>query len=292
MSASHAASSSSSITSKRPSNRAIARLAIRSLWAELALYPKPGLVSLRDSGAHSDMDATTFVRGLFALRRYFARIAEAGVSGAPFHELQRLGIEAETAMLRATGGINTHRGSVFALGLLCAAAGRARARGEAPTDGALRRIITAEWGGALASHQPPPRRPSHGALATLRYGVSGARGEARRAFPSVFEVALPALRGALARGCDARLAHLSALFALLACVDDTNVLYRAGAAGLAFVQQAARSFRRDGDVHGPAALARAEAIHREFVERRLSPGGCADLLAAAIFVQAIQHAIP
>jgi triphosphoribosyl-dephospho-CoA synthase len=269
--------------------RAIGRQAIRSLWAELALYPKPGLVSLRDSGAHDDMDASTFVRSLFTLRRYFAAIAAAGCAGSSFEEMRRLGIEAETAMLVATGGVNTHRGSIFALGLLCAAAGRAHARDEAPTDATLRRIVTAEWAGALATHAPLLRRPTHGALAALRYGASGARGEARRAFPSVFEVALPALRDALAQGCDAAHAAVWALFALYARVDDTNVLYRAGAAGLAFVQQTARTFRAGGFRDAPVALARAEAIHREFVARRLSPGGCADLLAAALFVHGLQQ---
>ena len=267
---------------------ALARQAIRCLWAELALYPKPGLVSLHDAGAHDDMDASTFVRSLFALRRYFSAVAGAGHAGASFEELRRLGLAAESSMLAATGGVNTHRGAIFALGLLCAAAGRAHARCEPPEDPTLRRIVVAEWGGALAAHVPSPRRPSHGTLAAIRYGVSGARGEARRAFPSVFDVALPALRDAKARGCDARHARLSAYFALLARVDDTNVLHRAGPAGLAFVHRSARAFQAAGDVHTPDAIARAEAIHREFSARRLSAGGCADLLAAAMFVQEIQ----
>ena len=268
--------------------RAIARHAILSLWAELALYPKPGLVSLRDSGAHGDMDASTFVRSLFALRRYFGAIASAGRAGASFDELRRLGIEAETTMLAATCGVNTHRGAIFSLGLLCAAVGRARARGEAPTDATLRRIIIAQWSGALARHAPSYRKPSHGTLATLRYGVSGARGEALRAFPSVFEIALPALRAALAAGSDARHAQMIAFFALLARVDDTNVLHRAGRSGLVHAQGVARDFL-DGAASSPAAILRAEAIHRDFSNRGLSPGGCADLLAAAIFVQAVQQ---
>jgi triphosphoribosyl-dephospho-CoA synthase len=270
--------------------RAIARHAIRSLWAELTLYPKPGLVSLQDAGAHADMDASTFVRSLFALRRYFAAIAAAGHAGASFDELRRLGIEAETAMLAATCGVNTHRGAIFSLGLLCAAVGRAHARSEVPTDATLRRIIVAQWASALASHSPSYRRPSHGTLATMRYGVSGARGEARRAFPSVFEIALPALRAALANGSDARHAQMIAFFALLARVDDTNVLHRAGLAGLAYVQQTARAFLSDVDADAAAASVRAEAIHREFSARGLSPGGCADLLTAAIFVQGVQTA--
>ena len=104
----------------------IARLVIRSLHAELALYPKPGLVSHRDSGAHRDMDAGTFVRSLFSLRGYFAEIAAAGMRDARLAELQQIGLRAERRMLQSTQGINTHRGAVFCLGLLCAAAGSFR----------------------------------------------------------------------------------------------------------------------------------------------------------------------
>jgi triphosphoribosyl-dephospho-CoA synthase len=268
--------------------RAIGAVALASLWAELALYPKPGLVSLRDAGAHADMDASTFMRSLFALSRYFSRIALAGARGAPFARLKLLGIEAEGKMLAVTGGVNTHRGAIFTLGLICAAAARARAREEVPSDSTLRRILVAEWGSALAADSPPTSG-SHGELVALRYGASGARGEAQRAFPAVFEVALPSLRAALARGREPRLARLSALFALLAHVDDTNVLHRGGAEGLAFVRRRAQEFRSHGDVDAGNAVARAEAIHREFVARHLSPGGSADLLAATIFVHRLQR---
>jgi triphosphoribosyl-dephospho-CoA synthase len=174
------------------------------------------------------------------------------------------------------------------MGLLCAAAARARAIGVTPTDSALRGILLDEWCAAFVAEEPASR--SHGATAMARYGVAGARGEAQRAFPSVFDVALPAIRAAIARGRDARLARLSAFFALLAHVDDTNVLHRAGAAGLAFVQRRAREFRSAGDVDSRDAIPRALSIHREFVAHRLSPGGSADLLAAAIFVDRIQRA--
>jgi triphosphoribosyl-dephospho-CoA synthase len=114
---------SQTIAAAEPQARAhrIARLAVRSLYHELALYPKPGLVSLRDNGAHRDMDAATFVRSLFSLRGYFATIAAAGMRDAGLAELQQLGIAAESRMLQATRGINTHRGAIFTLGLLAAA---------------------------------------------------------------------------------------------------------------------------------------------------------------------------
>src|SRR5205807_1650342 len=162
----------------------IARAAMRSLWWELALYPKPGLVSLRDSGAHSDMDSTTFVRSLFGLSRYWREIADAGATGAPFETLCRLGMRAESRMLAATGAIYT-------LGLLCAAAARTRATGEIPDDATLRRVLIARWSAALSAAQRSAVPTSHGMQASCRYGVGGARDQARRAFPAVFDVALP-----------------------------------------------------------------------------------------------------
>ena len=105
----------------------IGRLAVRSLYREVALAPKPGLVSPVDNGSHDDMDMSIFFRSLFALRHYFRDIARAGADGAGFATLQSLGLAAEAQMLAATGGINTHRGAIFNLGLLCAAAGRVAA---------------------------------------------------------------------------------------------------------------------------------------------------------------------
>jgi triphosphoribosyl-dephospho-CoA synthase len=266
----------------------LARFAIRSLWQELALYPKPGLVSLVDCGAHRDMDAATFVRSLFALRRYFAEVAVAGAAGAPLALLRDAGMRAERAMLAATSGVNTHRGAIFVLGLIAAAAARALAHGEFPGDAALRRIVARDWSAGLAGTKASRDPASHGELVAARFGVDGARGEAVRAFPSVFEVALPVLRTARRNGCDPVRSRRFAFFALLGSVADTNVLYRGGREGLAFVHVQARAFMAAGMTDPADELRRAVDVHRDFVARRLSPGGCADLLAAALFVDALQ----
>jgi triphosphoribosyl-dephospho-CoA synthase len=268
--------------------RRLGRLAARSLWHELVLYPKPGLVSLRDRGAHEDMDAVAFVRSLFALRPWFVELAEAGARRAPFAELRSLGIRAERAMLAATLGVNTHRGAIFTLGLLAAAAGSLAARSLLPTDEGLRSTLVAQWSAALATDWRAPNASSHGSMMAVRYGAAGARGQALCGFPAVFDIALPALRDAAARGAGARRARLAAFFALLERVEDTNVLYRGGPAGLAFVREAARDFARSGGAFGADAYGRAVALHRALIDRHLSPGGCADLLAAALFVDALQ----
>jgi triphosphoribosyl-dephospho-CoA synthase len=269
--------------------RDIALLAVRSLYRELALYPKPGLVSLRDNGAHDDMDAATFVRSLFSLRGYFAAIATAGMVDAKFNELQQLGVAAEERMLRATRGINTHRGAIFTHGILAAAAGCAAARAIAPSDHNLRAIVVANWSRELrAVAIAGAATPSHGQLMAARHGVAGARGEAMLGFPSVFEVALPGLRSALARGADTDAALLHTFFVLLAGTEDTNVLYRGGAGALQFIQMQAGEFIQRGSVFEPGWQQRAEALHRQCSAKNLSPGGCADLLAAAWFVHQLQ----
>ena len=267
----------------------IARLAVRSLYHELALFPKPGLVSFRDNGAHLDMNASTFVRSLFSLRGYFVAIAEAGMRDAGFAELQQLGIAAESRMLRATRGINTHRGAIFTHGILAAAAGCAAACNIAPSDENLREIVMERWSRDLrAIAVASAATPSHGQLMAARHGATGARGEALLGFPTVFEIALPGLRSALHRGADMHHALLHTFFVLLAETADTNVLFRSGAEGLRFIQIQAEEFLERGSVFQPGWHERAESLHRQCSAKNLSPGGCADLLAAAWFVHQLQ----
>lgn len=269
--------------------RNIARFAVRSLYAELVLYPKPGLVSRRDNGAHRDMNAASFLRSLFALRHYFADIAAAGTRAARLPEMRRLGMIAEARMLAATGGVNTHRGAIFTLGLLSAAAGFAGAVGRPCTDGNLREIVAGLWRrDLLAVPTAGTRVPSHGQQVAARYGLSGARGEAIRGFPAVFGIALPALRDALATGMDSERAQLHAFFTLLTAVADTNVVYRGGSVALDRLQRGAAEFIAGGSVFAAGWRQRAEALHRRCSRQGISPGGCADLLAAAWFVHQLQ----
>lgn len=316
----------------------VGRCAARALLAELATYPKPGLVSLVDTGSHDDMDAATFRASVAALEPFFTRLASAGATGVPLSALRTIGLEAEAAMLAATGGINTHRGAIFALGLLCAAAG-ARANGSDGCD--LAGSVRDTWGEALAAEVPASG--SHGAHAMRCYGVVGARGEAAAGFPAAVRVGLLALREGrrLAsaspwqnsvphsfvgsgqgrwgrepsstdphdhraawsdasprptpapdfspRGRGRQIEHAArvhAFFALLASLEDTNLLHRGGAEGLAFARASAAAFLAGGGVGVPGWYQRAVAVHRTFVARRLSPGGSADLLAVTLFLDA------
>lgn len=263
--------------------QAIGRAATVALYDELALYPKPGLVSFIDTGSHADMDAGTFMRSLFALRHYFVRVTEAGAQHAPFAVLEQSGIAAEARMLQATGGINTHRGAIFNLGLLCAAAGRLCAEGRAPTPNHLRAALLDGWGEALR-RRCGRTGASNGQRAAQQFDLRSAGEEAARGMPVLFEVAVPALQAARAAGLAPRDARLQTFFEIMAVLDDTNLAHRGGLAGLRDAQRLARAYLADGGVSQHGAIARAEAIHRHFVARRLSPGGTADLLAAAGWV--------
>lgn len=264
----------------------LGRTAIVSLYDELALYPKPGLVSFVDTGSHSDMDGATFMRSLFSLRHYFADAAELGFQLAPFNALEHLGIAAEQRMLQATGGINTHRGAIFTLGLLCASAGRLFATGASLSTSALRSGLLQGWGDALSQRRLIARE-TNGQRAARMYRINSVGDEAAMGFPVLFECAVPALRAATAAGMDKTRARLHAFFHIMAALDDTNLATRGGLAGLMFAKRAAGEFLLAGGAGRSDALDHASSIHAAFVEKRLSPGGAADMLACACWIQKI-----
>lgn len=260
----------------------LGRLAIESLHTELACAPKPGLVTPFSTGSHADMDAGTFLRSLFALRHYYAQIACAGAQDASFETLRTLGIAAEAAMLRATNGVNTHRGAIFSLGLLVAAA----ARGRAHTGTALAAeqvcLQVKDWADDLM--QAPLNADSPGQRVRAQHRVAGVREQAADGFPLLRELAVPALRTARAAGLPREAALCHTLMQLVAAVDDLNLLHRGGAAGLAWAKAHAAAFLRDGSVFTCDWQQRLTQIDAAFVARRLSPGGSADLLACAWFL--------
>lgn len=268
-----------------PSPEAIGRAATLALYDELALSPKPGLVTLEDSGSHDDMDGRTFLRSLQALRPSFVRFAGLGAAGAAFDALEQCGLDAEARMRDATGGINTHRGAIFLLGLLCAAAGARSAAGRPIDAPGLRGALLGGWGAALARRaQRGSALP--GGLAARRHGLRGAAAEAALGFPGFFGCALPAWeRG---RGLAPRLRRLDTLFAVIATLDDCNLAHRGGLRGLRDAQRTAAGFLAAGGAAAPDGLARARSIGAAFVRRRLSPGGAADMLSAACWFERVR----
>jgi triphosphoribosyl-dephospho-CoA synthase len=279
----------------RPIPRAVADhvadLAKAALLAELETWPKPGLVSHVDSGSHTDMDASTFRASATAIAPFYDQLALAGAAGSDMNTLREIGMKAERAMMAATGAVNTHRGAIFGLGLICAAAGAAwsgtAGAGLQWRASVLGATVRQRWGQAIMRGPIPLH--SHGTNALRLFGAGGARAQAAAGFPHAIEVGLPALR--LGRGLapdDPEAARVQSFFAILASIEDTNLLYRGGSGGLCYAQQAAAGFLEQGGVEQADWRERAAAVHRSFVARRLSPGGCADLLAITLFLDALE----
>ena len=267
-----------------PDVSVIGALATDCLVKELETWPKPGLVSHIDNGSHDDMDAGTFRRSAAAIRPYLQRLADAGALGCGMGRLRIIGLEAERAMFAATAGVNTHRGAIFGLGLLCAAAG-AKAGGLVDPALSLGDTVAQLWGDSILDG--PVLLHSHGSVARRRFRAGGARVESATGFPSVYGIGLPALRRASSVvPQDTEAARVEACFALIASVEDTNLLHRGGIDGLRFAHDAARRFIASGGVRAPGWRAQAQLVHDSFVARRLSPGGSADLLAMTLFVDA------
>lgn len=244
----------------------IAAYAVNALREELFTYPKPGLVSMVDSGSHRDMDANHFMAAIKVLGPFFKQAAEAGSRTAGFAELIQIGIAAEQAMLNATGGVNTHRGAIFILGLLSAAAGYKLQHG-----GDLGEIVRKLWAEDIRQTVNPG---SHGSEMQQRYGCGGAKTEAAAGFPTIYRYGLPVFTHQLPRNE----VRVKCFFAMLPYVDDSTLLRRGGIEGRDFARDMAWNFD----------YADAERIHRQFVARNLSCGGVADLLAATIFIKSME----
>jgi triphosphoribosyl-dephospho-CoA synthase len=265
----------------------IAWAAQEALHEEVGLWPKPGLVTPNDTGSHSDMNLTLFLRSAHVLRGYFHAVALAGACKARFEDLRRLGIAAEARMLDATGRVNTHRGAIFSLGLLAAAAGW-RVRMGLPLSGSsLGETVAERWGEDIIL-SGAQYLDSNGSVATRRYAAMGARAEAAAGFPTLFRRALPCLTTTLRVTNSPRLSLVQTLFAIMAELDDTNLLHRGGKEGLDFVQKRARAFLLDGGVLCSDWQDRALELNNDCKVKRLSPGGGADMLAAVWFVHLLQ----
>ncbi len=269
-----------------PPDIRLAESAVAALMHELEAYPKPGLVSPRDSGAHTDMDFELMRSSAHSLLHPFAAIAAAGREARPFEStLIPLGLAAEREMLRTTAGINTHRGAIFTLGMILAAMAQTESIARPAIPAGIRSVLLETWGDALQAHVAVEASgASHGALVRQSTGAGGARAEAARGFPGIFEIGVPAYCKALAAGLDANAARIQTLFALMEAAEDTNVIFRGGPEAADFVRRSAAEFLIAGGCYSDGWFARAEELHRLFIRRNLSPGGCADLLAGTLLV--------
>lgn len=249
----------------------VADLAERALRLELDTTPKPGLVDRQDNGAHKDMDYALMSKSISALRPYLTRLAVESAKDIDPVKIKEIGIEAEKAMLKATGGVNTHKGALFCIGLSVAAASYL-----ASTTGSVEAYSFKELVSRAAS-EIPSARGTHGAEAKRSFKAVGALENARAAYPELFADWLPyyrSLEGDPFR-CHKTLLHI------MTTLDDTNILHRRGAEGLAHAEAEAARLLEDFSESGLSSL------NKDFIRENISPGGSADMLSLTIFIESI-----
>lgn len=271
----------------------IASCAVESLIDEVNTTPKPGLVDLRNNGSHRDMTVAHFIASAKALKPYFADCVQIGQETAhlppedTFPSLREAGLAAEMAMYAATGGVNTHKGVIYTMGVLCGSIGRLWSAEAPVADGSA---ILAECATMVQSAVKADLAAADGATAGeqlfLKYGLGGVRAEVAGGLPSVANVGLPCYQKAIADGLSHNDAGAITLLHLISQVDDTNLYHRGGEVGAKWACDAVISLLQS---HPIPSAQQIEALDDTFIARNLSPGGCADLLAVTYFLHRLSN---
>lgn len=272
--------------------QALGALAAKALLYEVCTTPKPGLVDRNNNGSHRDMDLFTFLDSTAALLPYFDEAVRLGMGTRDlppqetFRRLRQAGAAGERAMFRATGGVNTHKGAVFTLGTVCAAAGRLwTAEGCSKDLEAILALCGEMCAQAVQEDFAAIRRSqahTAGQRLYLEQGLEGIRGELARGLPAVAQIGLPTLRARRKAGDSLEEAGRQVLLALMAQVVDTNLIARGGLEGQQWAMEQARNLIQDDRT---ATREELETLDGAFIQRNLSPGGCADLLAITYFLE-------
>lgn len=266
----------------------------QAILLEVSTHPKPGLVTRLSNGAHKDMSIFTFMMSSAVLSKSFNDLqdigqAHRGTLAELFCKLRSYGVGAEAELLRVTKGVNTQRGILFAGGIVSAVSGYAMNMGL--SRDALLPLIKEMAAGLVAREL---KNLDHAAMTAgeklyYKYGITGIRGEVENGFPSVVNYGLPALEDAFDKGATINDALVHALISLMTVVEDSNVIWRTDYDTLLEVQRIAKNILSLGSVFtekGRMAIAETE---RYFLQRRISPGGSADLLSVTITLYLLEH---
>ncbi len=268
-------------------------LAVNSLLDEVHTTPKPGLVDCRNNGSHSDMDIHLFEKSANTLKPYFSKCFSIGkeTSALSYDEtfalLRKAGISAEKAMYEATGGVNTHKGVIYSMGILCASVGRLWSPEKPFADASNICSESANIAkNAIRKDFEQIDKSTAGGSLYLHHGLMGIRGEVASGFESVLKFALPQYEILKDKNFTQNDAGTITLLRLIANVKDTNLYHRGGIEGAKYAALTARNLLK----YSPEPSKRQiELLDDDFIKHNLSPGGCADLLAITYFLYALNN---
>lgn len=279
----------------------LAESATKAVLFEVSTSPKPGLVDRHNNGAHKDMDFFTFMSSSSAISGGFLKIAEASerFDGINKNELlniiRPIGIEMEKSMFKATNGVNTHKGIIFSLGIICAAAAQIGKKNNynkiyaeeiseytmMMTEGLTKELETSRFSSSITK----------GEEIYHKYGIKGIRGEVESGFQSVLKSGLDELRNSYYTfNCKNDL-FIQMLFRIMSVCEDSNIISRHVPETLYEVQEIAKDFIESGGMNNEDGIIRVKSLDQLFISRNISPGGSADLLAVSILLGILEKII-
>ncbi|WP_265459221.1 triphosphoribosyl-dephospho-CoA synthase CitG [Enterococcus sp. HY326] len=271
----------------------VADFAEKALFYEVSLTPKPGLVDRFSNGAHQDMDFFSFVDSIISLRPFFSDYLKAGFQhngsfSELFQKLRLIGIDAEKAMMKATKGINTHKGANFSFALLLGATGFYMQKktifpftSEDTNEilkivAAIAEIVQEDFTDLAAKTDL-----SYGEKLYLEKGLMGIRGEAIAGYPILKNQLLPFFRNQKDEHTEIKL--LRALVFLMSFVEDGNLLHRGGLTAWQQVKDESLTLHQ-ADLTPDELILSLKKYDQQMIDRNLSPGGSADLIALGIYL--------
>lgn len=270
----------------------ISSFALQAMLYEVSCYPSPGLVSPVSNGAHKDMNYFTFIDSTAVLSKYLALFVQEGYSNRSckdiFESIRTVGAEAEKDMFNKTQGINTHKGMLFLMGIACAATGKAiyekkpfkeiQTIIKEMTEGIVNKELLSLKDNSLLSH---------GEKLYLKYKNEGVRGEVERGIPTVFEYSLKLYKENLKLDLNDRLVHT--LIGIMTICNDTTIIHRHNPETLEEVKEKAKNIIHLGGMNTIQGREKINELSIEFIERNISPGGSADLLAVTVFLNFVEQ---
>lgn len=279
----------------------ISQKALLSLLYEVSASPKPGLVDRFNAGAHKDMDIFTFMASGASLSNYFNECVSEGVkySGKNpqelFKALRTIGMEAEKAMFEATNNVNTHKGLIFSLGIICAAASCCMIESKnknVDTETICRKVSQMTQGLCMRelTYLNKTEDLTYGEKLYQNYGLKGIRGEVENGFPTVRNYSLPVLtklKSMKTLHWNDILVHT--LLHLMAVNEDTNIVARHDLKTLEFVHHYSQRVLDSGGMLIKEGVQMVYEMDREFIMRNISPGGSADLLAVTVIFHLLSN---
>jgi triphosphoribosyl-dephospho-CoA synthase len=276
-------------------SKVIGDLAYHSMLVEVNLTPKPGLVDVTSNGSHSDMDITTFEKSADAINPFLAQFVQTGYEhrqedlSSLLHHLRPIGISCERQMFIATDGINTHKGMIFSLGLVCGVVGWLAGNNRSIYSKTISESIATMTRGL--THNELEQKKSTAVSAGERlyqdHGLTGIRGEAESGYATIMKHGLPSYEDAILTGHSHEQALWQSLLSLMAINSDTNVVARGGLEGLFYVQTYSRRLINQGGSSNDNIEALLVEFDEQLIQRNISPGGSADLLAVTWLIAQI-----